>query len=407
MRRRLLAALVGLAVGTLLLYAAPRALMIAELARDAERQALDRAADVLAAAAALDGADPRLEALLAVGQQLVVTRPGGGELRLGPEVGAGALTATRTLPDGTELTLRLPGREVDEAVSDALVPVVVIGSLVVLVAVVLARWLARVLTQPVVALADHAARIGLAEGDPAPRSGMRETDELAAALDRSQARIAELLQAEREFSSNASHQLRTPLAALRLRVEDLTFWPETPAAVADELQAALGEIDRLTATVTDLLELARAGGIGGWTEIELDGVIRGAVARWQDPAAAQGRTLEVADESEAAVVATSGRAVDLVLDVLIENAIAHGRGAIAVWVEDLDTHVVVRVGDEGSMDQGLGDAAFDRMTRSAGSSGTGIGLALARTIAESAGGRLQHTSSSPTVFELALPVRRA
>src|SRR5258706_392736 len=117
---------------------------------------------------------------------------------------------------------------------------------------------ARRLAAPLDDLARAADRLGAGDfSATAPRSGMEEVDTIAAALDTSAARIANLVQAEREFSANASHQLRSALTSLRLRLESLAAVDDP--AVAAEAARALEQAERLSDTVADLLRLARTG----------------------------------------------------------------------------------------------------------------------------------------------------
>lgn len=410
MRRRLIVALVGVAVGTLLLYAGPRAFMIADMIRDREQLGLSRTADVVAEAvdlrlgAGLDVDDADLEQLLAGRSdlQIVAELGSGTSLRAGA-VDDAAAEERRALLDGGTLLVALDATSVNRRIADAFVPIAAFSLAAIAFAVVVALVLARRLSTPFVRLAAHAELLGVAEPGPAPRTGVPEADELAASLDRSQARIAELVRSEREFSSNASHQLRTPLAALRLRIEDVTLWPETTPEVRNELAAALGEVDRLADTVTDLLELARSGGIGAWGELDVHRSAEVAARRWQGRFDAADRQVVVHPPAATIRVSTSERAVDHVLDVLLENAIAHGAGTVDVTVQDLGDRVVLRVADEGRFDEALTDRAFERRARSASSGGSGIGLDLARSIARSAGGRLALVDPDPTTFELSLP----
>ncbi len=299
--------------------------------------------------------------------------------------------------------MALAAGAVSDRVGAALVPIATFAVVATAFAVAVALFLARRLSTPFVRLAHHAELLGVAEPGPAPLAGVPEADELAAALDRSQARIAELVRREREFSSNASHQLRTPLAALRLRVEDLSLWPEATPEVRDELVAALAEVDRLADTITDLLELARSGDIGGWRELDLFQTAQSAAQRWAPRFDEAGRSLVVHRPDTALSASTSTRAVGHVLDVLLENALAHGTGAVGVALVDHGDSVALRVTDEGRFDGALVERAFQRRARSATSSGSGIGLDLARSIAESAGARLVLASQHPTAFELVMP----
>src|SRR5262245_5378930 len=120
-----------------------------------------------------------------------------------------------------------------------------------LIGMVVSRRLAR----PVETLTTAANRLG--EGDfafSAPRSGVREIDDAAAALDRTARRLGDALDRERQFSTDASHQLRTPLTRLRLALESIGV-DDKPS---DELiSEALGHADRLEATIDELMALAR------------------------------------------------------------------------------------------------------------------------------------------------------
>ena len=410
MRRRLVAALVGVALATLLLYAGPRAFMIADMIRAREEVGLDRTAGLVA-----EAIDLRLDEGLAVERshldrllvdrddlQITVERPDGTTLRAGT-VDDRAASERRPLVDGGTVVVALDADAVSERVGAALVPIAAFAVVATAFALAVAGFLSRRLATPFVRLAHHAELLGIADAAPAPRAGVPEADELAAALDRSQARIAELVRREREFSSNASHQLRTPLAALRLRVEDVSLWPETAPEVRVELAAALVEVDRLADTITDLLELARSGDLGDWRELDLSEIARGAAQRWSARFEEAGRSLVVHPPDAGLSASTSARAVDHVLDVLFENALAHGAGTVDVHVEDHGDAVALRVADEGRFDRELVERAFQRRARSASSTGSGIGLDLARSIAESAGARLVLADEEPTAFELVLP----
>lgn len=410
MRRRLIAALVGVALGTLLLYAGPRAFMITDMIREREELGLSRTADLIA-----EGVELRRNARLPLDEthltrllgdrddlQITVSTPDGSRLMAG-DVDEEAAAERRSLVGGDLVTVALGADAVNRRIADALVPIAVFAVAATAFAVGVAVVLARRLSAPFVRLAGHAELLGVAEAGPAPRTGVPEADELAGALDRSQARIAELVRREREFSSNASHQLRTPLAALRLRIEDVATWPEATPTVREELDAALHEVDRLADTVTDLLDLARSSGIGGWRRIDVAQTLDGAARRWEPRFDQVDRQIAVSTPADAILVSTSERAIDHVLDVLLENALAHGAGAVQLRAREVGDHVVVRVEDEGRFDRSLGERAFQRRARSASSTGSGIGLDLAQSIASSAGARLVLADQDPTAFELTVP----
>ena len=119
--------------------------------------------------------------------------------------------------------------------------------------------IARRISSPILRLDEAARRV--AGGDLSVRAqveGSTEQQALAQSFNAMTARLQTLLAVQRQFVADASHQLRTPLAGLRLRLEEARSEPTTPQQ-AEDLDAALGEVDRLARIVTDLLELSRAG----------------------------------------------------------------------------------------------------------------------------------------------------
>jgi signal transduction histidine kinase len=228
---------------------------------------------------------------------------------------------------------------------------------------------------------------------------VREAEDIAAALRTSSARVSSMLQRERDFARNASHQLRTPLTGVRLRVEDVAAWPETPDTVRAELRNVLGEVDRLSDTVTALLAYAREERMGDWDDVPLGEVVEAAQQRWGQLAAAQGRRLDV--DADTTVVPVPRVAVDQVLDVLVDNALKHGRGTASVAAAADERSLRFLVADEGETSATEGRRLPER--HGPGSTGEGIGLTLARDLVEVLGGSLTLARSRPTTFELTLP----
>ncbi|MEY2398784.1 MAG: hypothetical protein QOJ00_1958 [Actinomycetota bacterium] len=251
---------------------------------------------------------------------------------------------------------------------------------------VIGNRLANTLAGPLSDLAAHASAIG--EGGvlaPEPSCGIDEIDSLASVLSDRTRRVNDALQRERQFSADVSHQLRTPITALRLKLEQT---PPTPA-----VRAALQELDRVEETIDHLLAVARHA-IPRADEIRVDEVVAGGVARWQPAATACGREL-VADRLAPTTARVSAAAVDQVLDVLIDNALRHGQGVVRVTLRAVAGGVAVEVADDG---RSIAPLAAERLFERGHGAGTGLGLALARGIAEAAGGRLVLTSSEPTTF---------
>lgn len=256
-------------------------------------------------------------------------------------------------------------------------------------AVVAAIVLGGRLARPLERLAVDARRLG--EGDFAVRaipSGVPEVDAVGGALDVTAERLDELVTRERAFSADASHQLRTPLAALRIELEAV----ELRGAAPPEIPAALGQVDRLQATVDTLLAVARDAP-RRTVECDLGVVLDELEARRRGSLAAAGRPLRTAMRAAPPLARVSGPVVAEILDVLVDNAERHGRGAVEVIVHDADGWIAIDVADEGTGFVGDPERAFARRTRS--SAGHGIGLALARSLAHAEGGRLTVTRKGP------------
>jgi signal transduction histidine kinase len=243
-------------------------------------------------------------------------------------------------------------------------------------------------------LAGAAARLG--EGDftaRAPRAGVPELDAVAATLDATAERLDELLQRERAFSADASHQLRTPLAALRLELETMEL-------DGGEVRRALDQVERLEATIDTLLAVARDAPRER-AEIDLVGVVVGLEPAWRSRLAADGRPLRVVARAPHVAARVAPAVVDQVLDVLLDNAFRHGAGEVTVTLREAPGGAAVDVADCGLGLEGDPEAAFAR--RAGSGNGHGIGLALARSLAQAEHGRLVVSHAGPhPIFTLLL-----
>jgi signal transduction histidine kinase/ligand-binding sensor domain-containing protein len=197
---------------------------------------------------------------------------------------------------------------------------------------------------------------------------------------------------ERQFSSDVSHQLRTPLTRLRLRVETVLRGEQ-----GVELQSVMADLDHLDQTVDYLLAHARDVR-PEIADISLAQAAQRAANRWSGLAAEAGRSL-VTHATEDRVVLGSHVGVDQILDVLVDNALGHGVGVVSISVRGLFGGGAIDVADENTVLQAE-DVA--RIFRRGEGSGNGIGLAIARELAEADGGRLVVRSRAPTTFSLVL-----
>ena len=270
-----------------------------------------------------------------------------------------------------------------------------LAAIVAIIAAVAGSLLARHLTRPVQRLRDAAVRLG--EGDftaTAPMSGLPELDAAASALSTTGQRLGVLVERERAFSADASHQLRTPLASLRLAIESELVQPRPDPSIA--LRDALNDVDRLESTLTHLLALARDTP-SDRRPIDLRLLVDAVDATWRRRLAPLGRAFRVNVDTTTPPVLVSATALSTVIDVLVENAVRHGRGTVTVDAGPARGVAVITVADEGHL-YGDPDAIFDR--RSAQAAGHGIGLALARSLAHAEGARLRLSRPDPTTFEV-------
>nr|WP_246324960.1 HAMP domain-containing sensor histidine kinase [Petropleomorpha daqingensis] len=275
---------------------------------------------------------------------------------------------------------------------------VALGAVAILATWLLARRQARRLSAPLESLAGAAQRLG--EGDFSVRtapSGIPEIDAAGSALDVTAGRLGDLVSRERAFSSHASHQLRTPLTGLRLTLETALDAP--PPVQQAAVGSALESADRLERTIGDLLSLARHTP-GDHAELPLEALVEDWTSAWSGVLAGHGRRLQVSTAPYLPVSRASAGAVRQVVDVLVDNAVVHGKGTVGLVVRDAGATVAIDVSDEGD---GPPDPAAVFRSRQDGASSHGIGLALARALAEAEGGRLVLSSARPPVFSLLLP----
>ncbi|MEY2441255.1 MAG: hypothetical protein QOJ46_681 [bacterium] len=427
MRRRLIVAIVAVAAATLALFAIPLALVLRDAYRDQELLRLQR--DTVGAARQIDlGSNARDLVELPAGQDRLAVydargRRVAGSPTAGPaqadrlvatairtrrpatRVRPGALLVAVPLLTGERVTGAIRARRSDDAVVDraqhAWLALAAAGVGVLLLALLAAILLGRRLARPLERVAAAAARLG--DGDfsvRAPRGEIREVDAVADALDTTATRLEDLVARERAFSADASHQLRTPLAALRLELEALKL--TTPHAA--ELERALTEVDRLQQTIETLLAVARDGPRAEAT-CELVALLTDSEQRWRGPFADSARRLTLSVPGTSVAVLAVDRVVREILDVLLDNAARHGEGAVGIVLRTIDEHwAEVAVSDQGPGFATGEQTAFER--RSASADGHGIGLALARSLAHAEGGRLTITSTGPAP-RIALMLRRS
>ncbi len=311
------------------------------------------------------------------------------------------LTASEPGASGETVTVAQSRKNVDRDIGNMLLLLGLVTLLAVLAALALAVWQARRLVRPLTDLAETAERLG--SGDPRPRDrryGVPELDRVAEVLDSSAERIGRMLTAERRLAADASHQLRTPLTALSMRLEEITALAHQPDTVREEATIALQQVERLTDVVQRLLTNQRDTHGPSAAGFDLDEVLKQQREEWSASLRGTGRRLVIEGLARVSAMGTPGT-VSQVLATLIENSLMHGGGTITLRVRPFGSSVVVEVQDEGpGVPAELGNRVFERAV--SGRNSTGIGLAVARDLAEADGGRLELLSLKPPVFALFL-----
>jgi len=297
---------------------------------------------------------------------------------------------------------------VDASVRRSWLRLALIGLAVILAGLALAWFLAGTVARPVSRLVAAADRLGQGDFDArASGSGPRELDALARAFNRMAETLTANVAAQRDFVANASHQLRTPLTGLKLRLEAIR---SAGGEAGEQAKKADLEVDRLGALVDDLLDLARGSSSEpSGRSVDLGEQAARAVERWRTPAEQAGQTLRL-EAAAAAGIWADPADVAHILDNLIENAVRYspagsdivveasrGQGGASLIVSDSGPGIPVEDRDR----------VFDRFYRGANGRrsgpGTGLGLAIVAELVERWNGRVRLVEGPETRIEASFP----
>ena len=441
MRFRLIGALVTVAVLILLVFSIPLASFVAQVERERLVTALERDAFVLAghaketlnttAGAVLPSLQPYVDSYSKSSDaRIVVTNASGlvvatsdSTIAFGTDFSnrlevAGALKGLPAVGERDSATLgeRLlfvavpvllgdtvlgvvrfsnPKSVVDKEVQRHVRGIATSGLITLLAAALVAIPLALTIARPISRLKTSTER--LADGDfyvqADDTKGPPEVRELSRSFNAMAGRIGLMLESQQNFSGAVSHQLRTPLTALRLRLDqaqDAVGDDMSPVAMA--LEASRVEIDRLQEMIEQLLALSRLeGGSVATVTVNASVVVRNRVAVWESLAAERRITLKVVGLETAPCVALDG-ALEQIVDNYIDNALGAvpDVSTITVEVQRVQRHIHVDVIDEGpGLSEEKRALAFERFWRDSSTEnapGTGLGLAIVRQLAVASGG---------------------
>ena len=308
--------------------------------------------------------------------------------------GDDVLSATQPGTSGTTLrgTVRLtyPMTEVTARVHRIWGALALAGASVLAAVTLVAFTLARWITRPLRTLEQATAQLahGRLADPPDATTGPPELRSLAASFNHTATRLQHLLAAQHAFAAEASHQLKTPLTALRLRLEN--FEPDLDPRAHHSLDEAVGEVERLGRMVQGLLALARLENTASTPEpVDLDAVVAERAAMWEPFAAEQHVAVVVAGGPAGRVEAIPG-ALEQVIDNLVANALRVSPPGTTITLARAPG-AELRVVDQGP---GLSETdrvrAFDRFWRASDAphDGTGLGLPIVRHLVHASGGEI-------------------
>ncbi len=407
-RRRLLRDSLVAAVVASLVLGVSLALLVDRFTRQQTTDTLRREAETLAAVL-----DPLVEAgtlnlaeirkFLPPNDRIEVALANGTVLRSDPQDEEDRFSVTVPASNGVSLTLSAPIGEQSTSTGKAVGAFSAVALLSLFGAMALAAIQARRLTAPLRDLTKSADRLAMGDFSVrSPRTDLMEFDRLGTALDDGSRRIAELVTAERAFTSRARHQLRTPLTAMMVRLEDLMEFNDPE--VSSEAKAILGQAKRLSSTIDELVHLGRTGKAGRGIDLDLRSLVALHVDDWYPRYVTQRRFVRLLSGASVTAHVTPG-VIGQLVDVLLDNALKHGRGTVSVTVSVSGNASMaqVDVADEGpGIDVETLKTLF--VSSPAPYSEHGIGLPLMRELIEAEGGSLIVATNHPFQIRCAIPL---
>ncbi len=281
--------------------------------------------------------------------------------------------------------------------------VLVMAGLILLafgVGVLVALRQSRRLSAPLIYLAASAEQVGAGQVRPQIKpSGIEEIDLVTQELERTADRIAARIAAERQFAAAAAHQLRTPLTALSMRIEEIQYLTQDPE-ISEEVEKALEQIERLGGVINELMNNKVTSRTGHTEVVSVDDIFHQQQDEWRRLFQKEDRKLLFSIQTDSVMIATPG-SISQIVATLIENSLKYGAGTTYVSAEKQASMVVIRVRDEGAgVSSEIAPLIFERGISTGGS--TGIGLSVAKELAEVNGGRLELTKQIPAEFSLTM-----
>ena len=324
-------------------------------------------------------------------------------VNVGAPVAQPRFEVSRTLSDGSTLIAQHSATDTVWQVLGAWLLVVVGALFLILISYVIAKRAALRLSAPLVLLAAQAQQIGTGQvRGKVAASGIEEIDLVQEELSRTSERMAERIAAERQFSRDVSHQIRTPLTALTLRLEEIEYLNDDPE-VATQVEACIGQAERLSQIIDTLLTQISTRKSGNTQALPILEIFAPLREEWEPAFERAGRDLVFQDDTTRWVMATPA-ALSQVLATLLENSLKYGAGTTRVLAQDATggkNGFLLHVSDEG---EGISDEIAPHIFEKgfSGKGSSGIGLGIAKDLVQSDGGNLTLVSKRPPMFVVTL-----
>ena len=402
MRRRLVVSTIAIVLVVLGALAVPIGLVVYQSGEQQIQAQLEQRVAAVVSAYNDDLASGREPDLDAIREQFVpndglqVTRDGAFIYNDVP-FRSGSTEHSGMTRDGARIYVLTDTDPLDEEFRSQLNILLMLAFGAILAAAALAAVQARQLARPLERLARRAARLG--DGDFSGQSfqitHIPEIDHIGIALDTSAEKVATMLANERHFTADATHQLRTGIAGIAMRLEILSMHPDP--AVVTEASTGLTQTDQLNATIDALLTAARSRSTDERRVFDLAALVESHVREWQPRFANVRRHVSMITSKAAPPVYGTKGLAGQVIDILIDNALKHGAGSVTLMIDGPSVIVI---------DQGVGvpderlrtmfDGPVDPAARH------GRGLPLARRLAQVDGATLEVVGNRPLRFRFQL-----
>ncbi|GIH22003.1 two-component sensor histidine kinase [Acrocarpospora phusangensis] len=406
MRRRLLSSMLLVAVIAVLLLGVPLGVVVVRLINDEAAQELNAEAtrvliSVEYAISQEQPVDPKQLASNYPNRYIQVAFRGIAPIAVGTQPPANRSLTEDARSENGVVRVSRDTAQIDHEIRARLLLTIALALAALGVAIGLAVVTSRRLSLPLLDLAKIAERLGSGDARPSKhRYGIPELDRVAEVLDRSAIRISELLGREREFATDASHQLRTPLTGLTMRLEEIVAAAGEPAIVQEEGEAAILQAERLTAVIDELLAAARRQRQAQAEPIDVDEVLIQQISEWEPAFRRSQRRIELLGTRGLLALATTG-GLSQVVATLLDNSLQHGGGPVRITTTSSEKSIVIEVADQGpGVPEKIRNRVFERNVT--GGRGTGLGLTLARSLVVSDGGRLELVKPRPATFAIFL-----